>query len=480
MIVSMILLLILFVAMLILIAKDLMDRAALVFICAAIAFLILIIVDQAPPTVIIDFLFGTTEDEFLNFHTVLLIFGVMIISTICNFNGFFQFIAFQMIKLTKGEPKKVLIICAGMAFLISSILADSITVIIVIPLTITICKAIKMNPVPYLIIEAIYIKLGATVLPISSIPSIIITSSQGISFAEYFTTAGLISIAIAIFSLTVYYFIFKKKLPVQEVEGLDIFVKLNPWIFVKDRRMMTISAVTFLIVIIGLVMVPPTILRMDAIVCFGAAFLLVVNYKKSQEILKLIDFNLLLYLFGIFTISGALQYSGFIDYIGGFLSSLGITDTGLAFIALLWIGAIASAFIDNIPITQLLLSLINVLMGAKGTPTAKMGSLGLAVGVIWGDNLAPFGDSILTLNVAKANKVEIPPKELFKIGFPLTILQLSTVSIAVIVIFNPLIGLSILSVIIGIIVVFYLYKKGFFEKFNKKQININRDLPTST
>jgi len=192
MIISVVLLLILFVGMLILIGIDVMERAALVFICAVVAFFILITIEQAPPTVMIDFLFGTTEDDFLNFHTILLILGIMIISTICNYNGFFQFIAFQMIKLTKGDPKKVLIMCASMAFFISSLLADPITVIIVIPLTITVCRAIKMNPVPYLIIEAIYIKLGATVLPISSIPSILITSSQGISFGEYVSSAGLI------------------------------------------------------------------------------------------------------------------------------------------------------------------------------------------------------------------------------------------------------------------------------------------------
>jgi Na+/H+ antiporter NhaD/arsenite permease-like protein len=474
MIVSVVLILIIFVVMLILIGIDVMDRAALVFICAVAAFFILIVVEQAPPAVIIDFLFGTSEDGFINFRTIMLIFGIMVVSTICNYNGFFQFIAFQMIKFTKGEPKKVLIMCAAMAFIISSILADSITVIIIIPLTITVCKAIKMNPVPYLIIEAIYIKLGATVLPISSIPSILITSSQGVTFGEYFMTSGIVSIVMSITSLMVFYFIFRKKLPVREVNGLDIFVQYNPWIFVKDRRMMLISATTFILVILGLIFIPATILRMDAIACLGAGFLLIVNYKNSQEIIKQTDFSLLLYLFGVFTVSGALQYVGFIDIIGGALSSLGITNIGIAFIALLWIGAIASAFIDNIPITQLLLSLINILMGAKGTPIAKMGSLGLAVGVIWGDNLTPFGDSILTLNVAKANKVEIPPKELFKIAFPLTLFQMSTISIVVFIIFDPLIGMSIIFVIIGIILCYMLNKKGYFVKFKRK-----KDFPKS-
>lgn len=460
--ISLILLLIIFVSMLILIAKDIMDRAALVFVFSVLTFIVLIFIEKSSPSIIIDFLFGTNEDGYVNFHTVMLIFGIMVISTICNYNGLFQFIAFKMIKLTKGEPRKVLIMCAAMAFLISSVLADPITVIIVIPLTITVCKAIKMNPVPYLIIEAIYIKIGATVLPISSVPSILITTSQQISFSEYFLGAGLVSISMGALSLLVYYFMFKNKLPKRDVEGLDIFVEYNPWIFVKDRKMMLISAGTFIAVIIGLIFIPPEILRADAIACFGAAFLFIVNYKQTQAVLKVIDFNLILYLFGIFIISGALQEVGFIDLIGSALSSLGITNTGIAFITLLWIGAIASAFIDNIPITQLILSLINILMGPVGTPTAKLGSLGLAVGTIWGDNLAPFGDSILTLNVAKANKVEIPPKELFKVGFPLTIFQMSVISIIMLSISFPIIGIIVLCV--GILcILLYLGKKKHKE-----------------
>lgn len=445
--------------MLVLIAIDVMERAALVFICAVATFFVLIFVEHAPPTVIIDFLFGTTEDGYVNFRTTMLVFGIMIISTICNYTGFFQFIAFKLIKSSKGDPKKVLVITAMMAFLISSVLADSITVLIIIPLTITVCRALRMNPVPFLIIQAIYIKLGAVILPISSIPAILITSSQEISFAEYFLTSGLTAIIMSMFSLLIFYTFYKDKLPTKQVEGLEIFIEYNPWIFVKDRRLMIVSAITFVSVIIGLVVIPPSILGMDAIACLGAAFLLIMTRKHAQEILKQTDFNLLLYLFGVFIVSGALQYVGFIDIIGSALSSLGITDIGLAFLALMWIGAIASAFIDNIPITQLLLSLINILLGAKGTPNAKLGSLGLSLGITWGDNLTPFGDSILTLNVAKANNINIPPKELFKIGFPLTMFQMTTISIVVLSIFHPLVGIELLIVYVLILLFFIMRNK---------------------
>ena len=332
---------------------------------------------------------------------------------------------------------------AILTFCVSSVLADSITVIILVPLTINICRLLKLNPVPYVIVLAIFTKLGATVLPISSIPSIIITSAQDISFIEYFTTAGLISIAIAGASIIVLLLFYRAKLPAEKPKGLSIFIEYNPWVFVVDRRMMLISSGTFLGVILALIMIPNTVLRPDSIAFIGAAFLFFVNRKNAEEILKEIDFKLILYLLGVFTITGGLDYVGFIDLIGNNLTELGITDIGLAFMALLWISAIASAFIDNIPITQLLLSLINILMGAKGTPIAKFGSLGLAVGVIWGDNFTPSGDSILALNVAKQNKVEIAPKEFWKVGFSLAVFQFTLISLVILLLFDPIIGIPL-------------------------------------
>jgi Na+/H+ antiporter NhaD/arsenite permease-like protein len=448
------LLLILFISLLYLIAKDVMNRAALVIVFAVIAYFILISVEGASPAIVVDLLFGTADNDYVNFHTLVLIFGIVIVSSICQRTGLFEFIAFKLIRMAKGDPKKIMINLSILTFGVSAVLADSITAIILIPLTITICRTLQLKAEQFIIIQAIFIKLGATVMPISSVPSILITASQGITFLEYVGTSGLISMAVAAFSIFIFLIVFGKQLPKEKPAGLAFFLEYNAWDFVKNRQMMLIASGTFISMILALIFVPVTILRPDAIAATGAAFLLIMNRSKTGEIIKDIDFELILYLLGIFMITGSMEEVGFIDLLGRGLSNIGVTNIGLAFLLLLWIGAIASAFIDNIPITQLLLSFINVLMGAKGSPAAKTGSLGLALGVIWGDNLSPFGDSILALNIAKAHGVNIEPVKFLKIGLPLTILQLSTISIVIMIIFNPLIGLSLLLIcglVIGVI-----------------------------
>jgi Na+/H+ antiporter NhaD/arsenite permease-like protein len=475
--ISVVLLLILFVSLLILIARDVMERAALSLVCALLSFFILITIEHADPTVFVGFIFGTIDDKFMNFHTITLIFGIMVISTICYQTGLFQFLAFKMIQLAKGDSKKVFIIINILTFSMSAILEDTITAIILIPLTITVCRTLKLPSVPYVISQSLVIKLGATVLPISSIPSIMITSAQEISFAEYFSTAGLVSILIMITTIVLFVILFRKQFPTEKPRGLEGFLQYNPWIFVKNRKMMLISFSTFLFIIFGFIFIPSDVLEPDAIALTGAVFLLLVNRVNAGEILKEIDFNLILYLLGIFVVTGSLQYVGVIDFLGQSLNSLGITNVGLAFLVLLWVGALASAFIDNIPITQLLLSIINILMGEKGSATAKFGSAGLALGVIWGDNLSPFGDSILALNVAKKNGVSIQPIEFLKIGLPVTLFQLSLISLVIFLLFDPIIGVVMLVVLVVLIYLLFLIGKQKKNNSTENKHNFEIELP---
>jgi Na+/H+ antiporter NhaD/arsenite permease-like protein len=459
MLLSIILLLSIFIFMLYAIAKDVMERAALVLVCAVAAYLVVVWMEGAPPYIVVEFLFGTEADGYSNFHAITLIFGIMVISTVCYRTGFFQFIAFQLIKMTKGKPGKVLFIIPMLTFLVSSVLADQVTAIILIPLTVTVCKTLRLNPVPYIILQCFCIKLGATVLPISSIPSLLIAAAQNISFSEFFSSAGLISIGSVFLAIFLFKKLFHYKLAEHEFNEVDVLMQFDPWTFVKDRKMMLIASATFFSTIAGFIIIPPEVLKPDAIALIGAAFLFIVNRKSSREILKEIDYSLLLYLLGVFIVTGGLQYAGLIDLIGTGLSGIGVTDLGFSFLILFWIGSIASAFIDNIPITQIMIPLINVMFGPVGTPAAKIGGTGLALGTIWGDNLSPFGDTILPLAIARNNKVDITPKDFFKVGAGLTLILNTVISIGVLLIFSPVIGLFSLAGVGGAVACIVIIKK---------------------
>lgn len=452
----------LFILFLVIVAKDVMDRAALVIIFALLTYAVVILTTDAPMGIIIDFLIGTEADGYVNIHAILLIFGMSIISFYCQKSGLFQFMAFKIIQGTKGEANKIMLWNSMLGFFVSAILADSITAIILIPLTVSICRTLKLKPVPFLIVQAIFIKLGATIMPISSIPSIMITAHQGITFVEYLSFAGVVSLGVSLVSAFIFSILYSRKHVQAKLDGINMFLEYNAWTFVKDKPYMIKIALAFLGTIIAFITIPADVLGVDSIGLIGAGVTLFISRNKKFETFKEIEFDLLVYLLSVFVITGCLEYVGVVDMLGNFLTGLNISEPAFAFIILLWVGAIASAFIDNIPIMQLFLSLINILLGPKGTDEAKLGSMGLSVGIIWGDNFSPFGDSILALQIAQNHGVKIDPMEFFKVGATTTTLQLVAVSLVILTIYRP-IFIIVDIILVGVLIAVFTIrgkKKG--------------------
>ncbi len=459
--------LVLFVLMLVAIAKETMDRSSLVLIIAVLSFSVVVLLQGVPIIYVFELLFGTPEDNYSNARTIMLIFSISIIAFFSQRSGLFQFVAFKVIQITKGKPSKLLIFNSMLTFAVSSILADSITAIIMIPLTVTICRTLKLDPVPFIILQAMFIKLGATVLPISSIPAILITSNQNITFMEFIPVSATISTSVALGTAITFAIIYRKSFIMPNEKQIEIFMNYSAWMFVKDKLMMIKVSIIFLLVILGFIVIPPSIAGPDTIAMVGAGFALFVNRRHGIQVMKEMDFDLLIYLLSVFVITGCLKIVGLIDLIGSYLTSLHITEPSIAFMILLWIGALASAFIDNIPITKILLSLINILMGERGSPNAKLGSIGMAIGVIWGDNLTPFGDSILPITIAGNHCVRIDPKQFLKISAITTLTQLTIVSLIILSLFNPMFMYLNFILFVGFAGIFFInlrIKKAKEEK----------------
>ncbi len=470
--IPLILLTTIFILMLIFIAKDVMERTALAVFLAALSYLILLIFTEAPLTIVFDFMVGSEDDGFGNLRTIMLIFGFSVLSFLSQKSGLFQFIAFKIIQMTKGNSKKIMIYNSLLSFAIVSVLSDYVTAIIMIPLTITICRTLKLKPVPFIILQAMYFKLGATVFPISSIPGIMISNAVGINFLEYFLFAGFISLFIAVSTLTILMLIYQKKQGgIQESmsAGIAMFLEYDPWTFVKDKVFMQKIAIVFTGVIISFLVIDSSIASPDMIAVAGAAIGLLINKNKIDTLFKEIDLSLLVYLVGVFVITGSMQYVGIIEVLGAIVKMVNISNFALLMIVLLWLGAIFSAFVDNIPITQLLIPIIQLFV-QDNPALLKRSAMGMGVGITWGDNLTPFGDTILVLNIAKTHGVDIDTAELFRINSPITFFQLLAISVLFILIFDILQGLIVIAVIAVIIVLI-----ASLLKANKRKKKTNKE-----
>jgi len=453
-----------FIGVIFFIITEKMNRAIVSLLGAVITYFVLIFLEGLDFSVIVDLLFSSKEDGFVNLHSLILIIGMMMIVQISHEVGTFQFISGKLIKLSKGKPIRLMIIFCCVTVLISAILNNILTVIIIIPLTITVSRILNINPKPYILTQAILVNIGGTVFSISSIPNILITTYAEIEFLEFFINVGLISFIVFIFTLLFFILIYKKELVIPE-EGKKALKEFDIWNVVQNKRLLYQSLFSLIVLLILFTIIPSSLLSPDIIALTIALILIIITRLEPREIISKIDFELIFYLLGIFIIVGGLEITGVTKVLGDFILNIGGTNLFFQLLLILWFSAYLSSCIDNIPITKVLIPVAGTLTETASLINRKKIFYSLAFGANWGDNLTPLGDNILVFNIAEQNKRPITFKSFFKLGFITTNYQLIIISIYYCLIFYMQIGIIIIGILCFILMVIY-----FLNKFGSKKI----------
>ncbi|MFX1385487.1 MAG: SLC13 family permease, partial [Promethearchaeota archaeon] len=392
MLISIIIAVICFIIVIILIVSEKLNRAIAAIAGGFIVYLVLIYLEGFDFSILVELLFGSPENEYSNLHALMLIIAMMIIVLISNEAGLFQFIAVKLIIYSKGKPIRLLMIICVLTVIISAILNNILTVIILIPITITTSRILNTNPTPYILTQAVLVNIGGTIFSISSIPNILITTYAKISFIDFFLTVGLISIVIFFFTLIFFVFLYKKELFIPK-GGAEILKEFNVWNFVPNKTLLIECMIAFIVLFIMFILIPPTLLSPDIFAWGIAILLLLISKLNPREIITKIDFELIFYLLGVFIITGALEILGFAAALGVAFANLAGDDILIQIILILWISALLSSSIDNIPITKVLIPIIAVIPDNGNNSNKNLKYYSLAIGANWGDNLTPLGDN---------------------------------------------------------------------------------------
>jgi Na+/H+ antiporter NhaD/arsenite permease-like protein len=415
------------------ILTDKLNRAIASVSGAIVTYFALVFIENHDYTLFTELLFGSTEDGFVNLHSLLLIVGIMMIVAVANEAGVFQFLAVKLIKMSQGRPISLLGVLCFITVLISSVLNNISTIILLIPLTITISRILNIDPTPYILSQAILVNIGGTVLAVSSIPNILIVNSTGITFSEFFLNVGVYSIVVFGFTLGFFVFLYKDSLKIPP-GGVEVLREFDAWNFVADRRLMQ-QSLAALIILVGLfVLVPADLVPPDILAISVAIGLILMTRIDPKIVLGKIDVELLLYLMGIFVIAGAMEITGIVAGLTTGLSVVIGQGPLRQVVTILWLSAVLSSSIDSIPITQILIPIVE-------TYGTRANFYALVFGTNWGDNLTPMGDNVLVMNIAAQNKRPIKSKLFFKLGFFTTIFQLSIITLIMVFRVNITAGL---------------------------------------
>lgn len=450
----------------VLILTEKMNRAIVAVSGALITYFALTFVEQHDFSLIVDLLFGSQTDKYVNLHSLMLIVGLMFIVHISDEIGTFQFLAVIAIKLSRGRPIPLMIILCIVSAVFSSLLNNILTVMILIPLTITISRVLNVSPSPYILTQAIMVNIGGTIFSISSIPNILIfNETTGISFPDYFFEIGFFSLITFVFSILLFIFLYKDELSIPKDDAIEILLTdFDPYNVVQSRRLLYASLGALIVLMVSFFLVPFSFLKdiftSDTIALSIAMLLTIFSRLDAKDIIKKFDFELVFYLLGIFVITGGMEVVGIINLIEVTIQDIGGGDEFFQLIVILWIAAFSSSLIDNIPITNILIPIVDGFAG-NSTSLSNNYYYSLSIGANWGDNLTPLGDNILVLNIAKENNRPISIKTFWKLGFLTTMYQLVLATLFFTLIYHFIIGvlfIFIIGIIVGIMII--LIKSG--------------------
>ncbi|MHA1232142.1 MAG: SLC13 family permease, partial [Candidatus Helarchaeota archaeon] len=284
---------------------------------------------------------------------IALIVGLMLLVQVLIESGVFEYIALKMIKISKGSPFKIFLLFILLTYGMSIIMVNVGAILIIVPLTIRTCKILKIEKaLPYFIVgEQISTVCSGIVLPISSIPNILIFTELGFSFLDFLLYTTPLSFIILIFVIG-----FMKKVYLNKKDRLkDPPEYLKQYLQDFDEKLVITNMNFFKLSIIMLFLIIIFIILFQAyayiVVFIGVIILLIFSKLEVEKILKKIDWNTVFFIIGLFIIIDTMQELGILNYIGSFILSITGGNITYTSFAILWISGLASGVVDNIPIT---------------------------------------------------------------------------------------------------------------------------------
>ena len=343
----------------------------------------------------------------INWETIIFIAGMMVMVEGMARVGFFRWLCMQIAKLVKCKTIPIFITFMIMSAVLAMFI-DSITVILFLAaVTVELAQLLKFNPVPMILAEIFCANLGGSATMCGDPPNIIIGTSLGYSFADFICNTGLIAGLGLIVTIIYFFLIFRKELKQTSGEPVDMSKFPNPKEAITDKPGFIISTIIFLVAVVLLVTHAQTGLTVSTIGLAIAILTIVTAPKHTGKILKGVDYKTLLFFVGLFIVVAGLELTGVLELIAECIGAISGGNVYLMVGIIIWISAIASAFVDNIPVAATMIPIINTLAAAQGVDLSTL-AWALSMGTDIGGSATPIGASANVVGTSVAAKQGYP------------------------------------------------------------------------
>lgn len=351
---------------------------------------------------------GSESSSGINWATIIFIAGMMVMVEGMAKAGFFRWLCLTIAKAVKYKVMPILVTFMIMSAVLSMFI-DSITVILFLAaVTVELSQLLKFSPVPMVLAEIFCANLGGSATMCGDPPNIIIGTALGYSFADFLTNTGLIA-GIALIAIIIFFFFaFKKELTANKDEKIDPSTFPNPGDAIENKKDFIVSTIIFIIAIVLLVTHAQTGLTVAFIGVVIALITLITSFKHIGAILKKVDYKTLLFFVGLFVVVGGLEQTGVLEMIASFIEKVCGGNVFAMVLIIMWISAIASAFVDNIPFAATMVPVIKSLAATTAGAQLPVLAYALSVGTDIGGSATPIGASANVVGTSVISKAGHP------------------------------------------------------------------------
>jgi Na+/H+ antiporter NhaD/arsenite permease-like protein len=365
---------------------------------------------------------------YIDFNTIGVLIGMMLFVAVVKNSGLFEYIAIKAAKLAKGDPWKIMAAFIVITAFLSGFLDNVTTVLLVGPMTITIARMLKINPVPFLITQIFASNIGGTATLIGDPPNIMIGSAAGLTFIDFVANTGVVAIASIIVLLVIMRFLYGTKMKA-DAEAIESVAHLDESKAIEDHSLLVKSVVMVVIVVFAFIFHSQIGVDTATIALTCAAVMMVIGKQDIDDIISEVEWSTILFFTMLFVVVGGMVETGVIGELANVVLNVASGHQIIMMMILLWASALFSSVLDNIPFVATLIPLVTAL-GESGVDIEPLW-WAISLGACFGGNGTLIGASanVVLSGISNKHGYPITFATYTKVGFPVMIMTvvLSTI-----------------------------------------------------
>ncbi|MRG88250.1 ArsB/NhaD family transporter [Salinibacillus xinjiangensis] len=373
------------------------------------------------------FTWNDAFQSYIDWHTITLLFSMMVLVSITQKTGFFEYIALLLAQRVNGEPVKLFIVVAILTAMGSALLDNVTTVLLFVPVILNLTNILSLPSFPYLLIIIFSSNIGGTATLIGDPPNIMIGQAvEHLTFVSFLTNLAPIVVVIFVSTLMLMLFLFRSTLKADQ-QNLVKIKELNPDDYLKKSPLLYKSLLVLCLTIAGFLLHPVLHVDLTTIAVSGALLLLLLTDRdvNAEVVFKEVEWLTLFFFIGLFVLVGGLQATGVIDEISKGVIFVTEGDLPKTALIILWISGLFSGIVDNIPFVA---ATIPIIEEFKEFGMMNLDPLwwALALGACLGGNGSLVGASanVVVAGIAASHGEGISFLRFMKYGIPIVIFSL--------------------------------------------------------